>query len=87
MIVPTRFGLLRHDEQGSQHAWVRATELEGVYTQLRDCTISNDGVRMACIRDQKIFVIDTTLQPTTTPSVSGSTSIAAPPASPSWIPI
>ncbi|HEX7663045.1 MAG TPA: hypothetical protein VF407_00965 [Polyangiaceae bacterium] len=34
----------------------KAPELEGGYGELRDCTTSNDGLRVACVRGGKAFV-------------------------------
>ena len=34
----------------------KAPELEGGYGELRDCTVSNDGVHVACVRGGRAFV-------------------------------
>lgn len=35
---------------------LRAPELDGSYAQLRDCTVSNDDTRVACVRGGKAWV-------------------------------
>ena len=68
LVVPTRFGVIRRDDSGAAPVtslvWVK--ELEGLYTSLRECAIANDGAHIACVREGKVVLIDTT-----TPGMTG----------------
>lgn len=79
VVVPTRFGVLRRDESTNTTTAVllRAKELEGLYTQLHECAVSNDGARVACVREQRIVVLDTAAGAAPAPSATAS---APPPA-------
>jgi hypothetical protein len=35
---------------------LRARELDGTYASQRDCTVSDDGARVACVRDGRAWV-------------------------------
>jgi hypothetical protein len=54
LVVPTSAGLLVRGPTRSR--LLRAPELDGSYTQLRDCTVSNDATHVACVRGDKAFV-------------------------------
>jgi hypothetical protein len=74
VIVPTRFGVLRRDESTNTTTAVllRAKELEGLYTQLRECAVSSDGQRVACVREAKIVVLDGSTGAAPAPSATAS---------------
>jgi hypothetical protein len=57
LVVPTRFGVLRRES--GVGTLVRVKELEGLYPTLRECAISDGGGKLACIRETKVVVIDT----------------------------
>jgi hypothetical protein len=42
--------------RGVRTRLARAKALEGGYTELRDCAISDDANRIACIRGGRVFV-------------------------------
>ncbi|MEO8798211.1 MAG: hypothetical protein ABI551_10025 [Polyangiaceae bacterium] len=42
--------------RGDKTRLFKAPELEGGYGELRDCTVSNDGARVACVRGGRAFV-------------------------------
>jgi hypothetical protein len=52
-VVPTTLGIL---VAGSHTRLLRAKELDGAYGELYDCTVSDDGVRVACVRGGRAFV-------------------------------
>jgi hypothetical protein len=84
LVLPSRLGLLRREE--STGAFVRVTQpaLEGVYAALRECTVSNDGNRIACVRDGRAILLDLASAATASPSsTTGAPTPAAPSASPS----
>jgi hypothetical protein len=78
-VAPTRFGVLRRDESTNTTtaALVRAKELEGLYTQLHECAVSNDGKRVACVRDGRIVVLDASGAAAPAPSASETASAPA----------
>jgi hypothetical protein len=51
--VPTAMGIL---VRGARARLFRAKELEGGYLELRDCAVSDDGARVACVRGGRAFV-------------------------------
>ena len=51
--VATAMGIL---VRGAHARIFRAKELEGGYLELRDCAVSNDGARVACVRGGRAFV-------------------------------
>jgi hypothetical protein len=51
--VPTSLGIL---VRGARSRLLRAKELEGGYLELRDCAVSDDGGRVACVRGGRAFV-------------------------------
>lgn len=53
LVVPTTLGIL---VAGSHTRLLRAKELDGAYGELYDCTVSDDGVRVACVRGGRAFV-------------------------------
>ncbi len=52
-VVPTSMGIL---VRGARARLFRAKELEGGYLELRDCVVSDDGARVACVRGGRAFV-------------------------------
>jgi hypothetical protein len=52
-VEPTSQGLL---VRGARYRLLRARELEGGYAELRDCAVSDDGARVACLRGGRAFV-------------------------------
>ena len=52
-VVPTSRGLL---VRGARTALYRAAELDGTYATQRDCAVSDDGARVACVRNGKAWV-------------------------------
>ncbi len=54
LVVPTSTGLFVRASPRSR--LLRAPELDGSYAQLRDCTVSNDDTRVACVRGDKAWV-------------------------------
>jgi len=54
LVVPTSVGLVVRGSPRSR--LLRAKELEGSYSQLRDCTVSNDATHVACVRGDRAFV-------------------------------
>jgi hypothetical protein len=54
LAVPTSLGLVV--VQGDKSRLFRAPELDGGYAELRDCTVSNDAQRVACVRGGRAFV-------------------------------
>lgn len=61
LVVPTRFGVLRREE--GIGTLVRVKELEGLYAALKECAIADAGAKLACIRDTKVVIIDTSAAP------------------------
>jgi hypothetical protein len=53
LVVPTQEGIL---VTGARSRLLRARELEGAYSELYDCTVSDDATRVACIRGGRAFV-------------------------------
>jgi hypothetical protein len=53
LVVPTSRGIL---VRGDKSRLLRAAELEHGYTDLRDCTVSDDASRVACVRGGAAFV-------------------------------
>lgn len=53
LIVPTSLGLF---VRGGKTRLLRAKELDGTYGEQRDCVISDDGLRVACIRAGRAWV-------------------------------
>jgi len=53
LVVPTSQGILT---RGSRARLLRARELEGGYLELRDCVVSDDATRVACVRGGRAFV-------------------------------
>lgn len=53
LAVPTSQGIV---VRGARTRLFRAKELEGGYGELRDCTVSDDGTRVACVRGGRAFV-------------------------------
>jgi hypothetical protein len=53
LVVPTTPGILVH---GAKTRLYRAKELEHGYGELRDCTVSDDALRVACVRGGVAFV-------------------------------
>jgi hypothetical protein len=45
-----------HDKDATKPHLLRAKELDGAYTAQRDCAVSNDGTRVACVRDGRAWV-------------------------------
>ena len=72
LVVPTRFGLVRRDDAGATptNLLIRAKDYEGLYTTLRECAVSNDGTKLACVRDgqvsAKVVLFDTASASATT---------------------
>ncbi|HEY8041527.1 MAG TPA: hypothetical protein VIF15_17090 [Polyangiaceae bacterium] len=54
LVVATAAGLLVRGP--SRARLLRAPELEGAYSDQRDCTVSNDGTHVACVRGSKAWV-------------------------------
>jgi hypothetical protein len=52
--VPTSLGIVV--VHGDRTRLYRAPELDGGYAELRDCTVSNDTLRVACVRGGRAFV-------------------------------
>jgi hypothetical protein len=53
LAVPTTMGIFVH---GAHSRLLRAKELDGGYLELRDCVVSDDGARVACVRGGRAFV-------------------------------
>jgi len=53
LVVPTSQGLF---VRGAKGRLFRARELEHGYGEVRDCAVSNDGLRVACVRGGVAFV-------------------------------
>ncbi len=53
LVTPTSMGLL---VRGAHTRLFRARELEGGYLDVRDCTVSDDASRVACVRGGRAFV-------------------------------
>jgi hypothetical protein len=51
-VVPTSLGIV---VRGPRTRIYRARELEGGYLELRDCTVSDDAMRVACVRGGRAF--------------------------------
>jgi len=58
LVVPTRFGLFRQGDGSPPASLVRVKDLEGLYLQLRECAIADGGLKLACIRENKVVMID-----------------------------
>jgi hypothetical protein len=54
LVVATSSGLLVRGPTRSR--LLRAAQLDGGYSQLRDCTVNNDGTHVACVRGDRAFV-------------------------------
>jgi hypothetical protein len=74
LVTATRFGVVRRDEGAGANAFVRAKELEGLYGSLRECTVADGGARLACLREGKALIIDTTVSGSAAPSAAPSVS-------------
>ncbi len=55
IVVPSGAGLLVR-VAGARSRLFRAAELDGTYRDMRDCTVSSDGARVACVRAGKAWV-------------------------------
>lgn len=55
LAVPTSLGVLVRGPAAGKNRLLRAKELEGGYGELRDCTVSDDGLRVACARGGRAF--------------------------------
>jgi hypothetical protein len=53
LVVPTTSGVF---VRGTHARLLRAKELDGGYLELRDCAVSDDGARVACVRGGRAFV-------------------------------
>jgi hypothetical protein len=53
LVVPTTLGLV---VRGARTRIYRAKELDGAYSELRDCAVSNDASAVACVRGGRAFV-------------------------------
>jgi hypothetical protein len=53
LVVPTSQGIV---VLGGRTRIYRAKELEGAYPELRDCAVSDDASRVACVRGGRAFV-------------------------------
>jgi hypothetical protein len=53
LVVPTSIGIV---VRGARTRIYRAKELDGAYLELRDCTVSDDATRVACVRGGRAFV-------------------------------
>ena len=53
LVVATPQGLL---VRGARPRLLRARELDGTYAAQRDCAVSDDGTRVACVRNGKAWV-------------------------------
>jgi hypothetical protein len=53
-VVPTGIGLIVRRPDRTR--LLRATELDGTYGEQHDCTVSNDGTHVACVRAGKAWV-------------------------------
>ena len=51
--LPTPLGIF---VRGARTRLFRAKELDGAYMELRDCTVSDDALRVACVRGGRAFV-------------------------------
>ncbi|MBX7197032.1 MAG: hypothetical protein K1X94_33595 [Sandaracinaceae bacterium] len=59
LVVPSRFGLVRRDDSaGGRSTYVRVKELEGLYPSLKECAIADGGQRIACVRENKVVIVD-----------------------------
>jgi hypothetical protein len=56
LVVPTSQGLLVRATAGAKARLLRAKELDRGYGELRDCTVSDDASRVACVRGGVAFV-------------------------------
>jgi hypothetical protein len=54
LVVPTGAGLLVRS--AGRARLLRATELDATYIEQRDCAVSNDATRVACVRGSKAWV-------------------------------
>jgi hypothetical protein len=54
LVVPTGSGLLVQGASGAR--LFRAPALDGTYGDQRDCTVSNDATRVACVRAGRVWV-------------------------------
>jgi hypothetical protein len=54
LVLPTRLGLL--EKSSDRTRLLRAAALDGTYAEQRDCTVSNDGTHVACVRAGKAWV-------------------------------
>lgn len=53
VIVPSGIGLV---VWGPRNRLLRAKELDGAYTEQRDCAVNDDGTRAACVRAGRVWV-------------------------------
>ena len=53
VVVPTTLGIV---VRGEKSRIFRAKELDHGYSELRDCVVSDDGARVACVRGGRAFV-------------------------------
>jgi hypothetical protein len=53
LVVPTSLGLF---VRGARPRLFRANELQGGWLELRDCVVSDDAARVACVRGGRAFV-------------------------------
>ncbi len=53
VVVPTSLGIVVRAAKGRLF---RAKELDGGYSELRDCTVADDGTHVACVRGGRAFV-------------------------------
>jgi len=53
LVTPTSLGIV---VRAAKSRTLRASELDGAYAELRDCAVSDDGTRVACVRAGHAFV-------------------------------
>ncbi len=53
LVAPTSLGIV---VRGAKSRTLRAPELDGAYAELRDCAVSDDEARVACVRAGHAFV-------------------------------
>jgi hypothetical protein len=57
VVLPASFGLVvAVAESGARGRLLVAKELDGSYAELRDCTVSDDATRVACVRGNRVAV-------------------------------
>jgi hypothetical protein len=52
-VYPTSIGLVVRDGKTRLY---RAKELDGGYAELRDCAVSDDAKRVACVRSGRVYI-------------------------------